>query len=211
MSTVSDRTTSRRRILLALLAATAMVLAVDLTGAADLEPVRRAGATVLGPLERLIGPSGGEVSALRAENLELTTRLSAAEQVAASASPLAVILAEPALAGASVVPARVVAVGASGPAGPERVTIDVGSRDGVEPDRTVVAVNGLVGRVVSVAPWTSDVLLVGSPDLAVGVRVGPDGVLGQASGSAVDGEPDPAPGACPSRSWRAASCGPVTA
>ena len=29
-------------------------------------------------------------------------------------------------------------------------------------DRTVVAAQGLVGRVVSVAPWTSDVLLVGS-------------------------------------------------
>ena len=43
------------------------------------------------------------------------------------------------------VPARVVAVGASGPAGPERVTIDAGSRDGVEVDRTVVAADGLGG------------------------------------------------------------------
>jgi rod shape-determining protein MreC len=104
------------------------------------------------------------------------------------------ILEQPALAGATVVPARVVAVGARGPAGPERVTIDVGSRDGVEVDRTVVAAEGLVGRVVSVAPWTSDVLLLGSPDLAVGVRVGPGGVLGKASGAALPGGTRPDPG-----------------
>jgi rod shape-determining protein MreC len=48
--------------------------------------------------------------------------------------------------------------------------------------------------VVSVAPWTSDVLLVGSPDLTVGVRVGPRGVLGEASGSAVQGGARPGPG-----------------
>ena len=104
------------------------------------------------------------------------------------------ILEQPALAGARLVPARVVAVGASGPGGPERVTIDVGSRDGVEVDRTVVSAEGLVGRVVSVAPWTCDVLLLGSPDLAVGVRVGEGGVLGEASGSAVTGAARPAPG-----------------
>jgi rod shape-determining protein MreC len=72
----------------------------------------------------------------------------------------------------------VVAVGRAGVAGPERVTIDVGSRDGVRLDQCVVAADGLVGRVVSVAPWTSDVLLLGSADLAVGVRVGSAGVLG---------------------------------
>lgn len=187
MSTTTARTPPRRRVLFALLAATMLVLAVDLSGASDLGPVRAAAATVLGPLERLVGPSEGEVSALRAENLELSTRLGAAERDAATSPPLATILAEPALAGAVVLPARVVAVGATGPAGPERVTIDVGTRDGVQPDRAVVAMGGLVGRVVSVAPWTSDVLLVGSPDLAVGVRVGADGVLGQASGAVVGG------------------------
>ena len=195
MSTVTDRSTPRRRILLALVAVTALVLAVDLSGATDLEPVRRAAATVLGPLERLVGPGGGEVSALRAQNLELSTRLSAAERDAGGTSPLAAVLAEPALAGAVIVSARVVAVGASGPAGPERVTIDVGARDGVQRDRAVVAEGGLVGRVVSVAPWTSDVLLLGSPDLAIGVRVGRTGVLGQASGSAIDGGARPQPGA----------------
>ena len=57
-----------------------------------------------------------------------------------------------------------------------------------------MAAEGLVGRVVSVAPWTSDVLLVGSPDLTVGVRVGPRGVLGEASGAALAGGARPEPG-----------------
>ena len=66
--------------------------------------------------------------------------------------------------------------------------------DGVEPDTTVVEVEGLVGRVVGVAPWTSDVLLVGAPELSVGVRVGTRGVLGEASGSAAAGATAPDPG-----------------
>ncbi len=194
MSSITERTSPRRRLLVGLVAVTAFVLAVDLSGAANLEPVRGAAAAALGPLERLLGPRDGVVSELRAENLELRGRLSAAEQDAAVESRLATILTEPVLAGAVVVPARVVALGVSGPAGPERVTIDVGARDGVKVDRAVVAEGGLVGRVVSVAPWTSDVLLVGSPDLAVGVRVGPQGVLGQASGSAAPGGAGPEPG-----------------
>src|SRR6187431_3836713 len=40
----------------------------------------------------------------------------------------------------------------------------------------------------------SDVLLVGSADLTVGVRVGPRGVLGEASGAAVAGGARPEPG-----------------
>jgi rod shape-determining protein MreC len=183
-----------RRLLAGALVATGLVLAVGASGASGLEPVRGAAAAVLGPLERLLGPREDAVSAARAEQAALATRLAAAERAGAATSALAALLADPALAGRPVVAARVVAVGAGGPAGPERVTIDAGSRDGIEVDRTVVSVDGLVGRVVSVAPWTSDVLLVGSPDLVVGVRVGERGVLGEASGSAVPGAARPAPG-----------------
>jgi rod shape-determining protein MreC len=173
---------------------TGLVVALGVSGAAGLEPVRGAAAAVLGPLERLLGPGDDELSAARAEQAVLATRLAAAQREVAARNAVAGILETPALAGARLVPARVVAVGAAGPAGPERVTIDAGSRDGVEVDRTVVAPDGLVGRVVSVAPWTSDVLLVGSADLTVGVRVGPRGVLGEASGAAVAGGTRPGPG-----------------
>ena len=187
-------TTRSRRLLTGALVVTGLVVALGVSGAAGLEPVRGAAAAVLGPLERLLGPGDDEVSAAHAEQAVLATRLAAAHREVASRHAVAGILETPALAGARLVPARVVAVGASGPAGPERVTIDAGSRDGVEVDRTVVAADGLVGRVVSVAPWTSDVLVIGSADLTVGVRVGPRGVLGEASGATVAGGARPAPG-----------------
>jgi rod shape-determining protein MreC len=187
-------TTRSRRLLLAALVATGLVAATGLAGSGGLAPVRGAAASVLGPLERLLGPGEDAVSRARADQAALAARLAVAQRAAAARPELDALLADPALAGRPLVAARVVAVGSSGPAGPERVTIDAGSRDGVEPDRTVVAAEGLVGRVVSVAPWTSDVLLLGSPDLAVGVRVGERGVLGEASGSAVTGAARPAAG-----------------
>lgn len=183
-----------RRLLTVALVVTGLVVVLGVSGATGLEPVRGAAATVLGPLERLLGPGDDELSASRADQAALATRLAAAQREVAALHATAGILEDAALAGARLVPARVVAVGASGPAGPERVTIDAGSRDGVEVDRTVVAAEGLVGRVVSVAPWTSDVLVVGSPDLVVGVRVGPRGVLGEASGAAPAGGARPEPG-----------------
>ena len=193
--TPTARTPTRsRRLLTGALVVTGLVVALGVSGAAGLEPVRGAAATVLGPFERLLGPGADEASAARAEAAALSTRLAAAQREVAALHAGADILESPALAGARLVPARVVAVGAAGPAGPERVTIDAGSRDGVEVDRTVVSAQGLVGRVVSVAPWTSDVLLVGSPDLAVGVRVGPRGVLGEASGAALAGGARPGAG-----------------
>ncbi len=188
------RSGGARRAALAAGVLTAAVLVLDLSGALDLAPVRGLAAAGLGPLERAVGPRDDEASRLRAENTRLQGRLAEADRRLAASADAAALLADPAVDGLPLVLARVVAVGAPGPAGPERVTIDVGSRDGVEVDRTVVAAEGLVGRVVSVAPWTCDVLLVGSPELAVGVRVGADGVLGEASGAAADGAPAPPPG-----------------
>ena len=183
-----------RRLVLAAVVLTALALLADLSGVADLTRVRGVAAAALGPLERAVGPREDAVSALEAETTRTAAELAGVRRSLAESVDAAALLGEPSLAGRPLVLARVVAVGASGPAGPERVTIDAGSRDGVEPDTTVVAAEGLVGRVVDVAPWTSDVLLVGAPDLGVGVRVGARGVLGQASGAAAEGAPAPPPG-----------------
>ncbi|MBM6399020.1 rod shape-determining protein MreC [Phycicoccus sonneratiae] len=183
-----------RRLAVAAALLTVLVVLADLSGALDLSPVRTLAAAGLGPLERVAGPGGDEASRLRAENTELRTRLADADRRLAESADARALLSDPALEGRPLVLARVVGVGAPGPAGPERVTLDVGSRDGVEVDRTVVAAGGLVGRVVAVAPWTCDVLLLGGPDVTVGVRVGSAGVLGEASGSAAEGAAPPPPG-----------------
>ena len=182
----SDRR-QRRLVGLAVLVTLALVL-VDLVGGPGAELLRRGAATVLGPLERVLAPAGqpGQ-EALQRENDRLASALRQAQLAGADGAALSALLASPATSGARIVPARVVGVGAPGPQGIVRITIDVGSRDGVSADRTVVSGAGLVGRVASVAPWTSDVLVVGGPDVAVGVRVGAAGVLATVGGSAASG------------------------
>ena len=171
---------SRRRLLSTLLAATLVVMLVDLAGGPGPGSLREAGGAVFGPLERVLaGRRPADAAPLRAV---VDTAQLAQESVAGR--QLRALLAMPAIAGGGVVPARVVAVGRQGASGPERVTIDVGSRDGIHPDLCVVTAAGLVGRVVAVSLWTADVLLVGSADLVVGVRVGAAGTLGSVGSGA---------------------------
>ncbi|WP_353953308.1 rod shape-determining protein MreC [Knoellia sp. S7-12] len=179
----SDRR-RRRFVALAVLVTLALVL-VDLVGGPGPGLLRRGAATVLGPLERVLAPGGrpGEED-LRRENDRLASELREAELAGGDAAALKSLLAAPSTAGARVVPARVVGVGAPGPQGIVRITIDVGSRDGVTADRTVVSGNGLVGRVAAVAPWTSDIFVVGGPEVSVGVRVGASGALATVGGTA---------------------------
>ena len=178
----------RRRLLALAVLLTCLLLLVDLVGGPGPGLLRRGAATVLGPLERVLAPSGraGE-DELRRDNERLAEELRRSRTAQSDGKALAALLASPATSGARVVPARVVGVGAPGPQGVVRVTIDVGSRDGVDADRTVVAAGGLVGRVASVAPWTSDVLVVGGPDVVVGARVGAGGTLATVGGATVSG------------------------
>ncbi|MBM6546760.1 rod shape-determining protein MreC [Janibacter sp. YIM B02568] len=170
-----------RRILAALLVVTVLVLLADLAGGPT-GPVRSAGSAVVGPLLRAASPTDGdprdaELTRLRLRVAELEDERSAADQE----SRLDALADEHEL---TVVPARVVAVGARDARGSVRVTLDVGSRDGVRPDRAVVGPDGLVGRVVAVSSWTTDVELLGAAGTRVGVRVGAGpGVLGELTGS----------------------------
>jgi len=164
---------------------TLALVCVDLVGGPGPGLLRRGAATVLGPLERVLAPAGrpGEED-LQRENDRLASELREATGAGAEVAEVTALLAAPSTAGARVVPARIVGVGAPGPQGIIRLTIDVGSRDGVTADRTVVSGNGLVGRVASVAPWTSDVLVVGGPEVVIGVRVGASGALATVGGAA---------------------------
>lgn len=189
------RRPSRRRLLTVLLVATLVVVLADASGWSATDRVRALGASALGPLERVAGRAGG--GRLSADGSAAQTRAAydaaVATRTTEESRQLRDLLDSPGATGARLLPARVVAVGAQGAAGPERVTIDVGTRDGITTDRTVVNAQGLVGRVLATAPWTSDVLLVGSADLAVGVRVGSAGTLGSVTGpSGAGGRPRPA-------------------
>lgn len=58
------------------------------------------------------------------------------------------------------------------------VTIDVGSGDGVRVDDPVISGDGLVGRIASVGPGSSQVMLLTDSASAVSAKVVPSGVQG---------------------------------
>lgn len=168
----------RRRLLPALLALTLVVLLADLAGA-PLGPLRGVGANTLGPLERLLAPGDDETAELKKENLRLSERVRQLEDADSVTGESADLVTD----GLETTPARVVALERSGTAGPERVTIDRGRREGIRADSAVLAPGGLVGRVVEVAEWTADVEVVGSARAGVGVRTGEKGVIGTLTGT----------------------------
>ena len=184
--------TVRRRLLVVLASLTLALLVADLAHLAVADGVRRTGGLVLGPVQRaLAGAPRDDVAALESENVRLRAVAAEQQHRLEELGRLDELLGSDATTGRTLVPARVVATDVSALGG-RSVTIDVGSRDGVRTDSTVVAADGLVGRVVAVSPWTSDVQVLGSAGSVVAVRVGPAGTLGTVSPPAPgDSEPRP--------------------
>jgi rod shape-determining protein MreC len=178
-----------RRLLLVLLVVTSLVLVVDLARPQWTSPLVDLGAAALGPVQAVVQwPAGGAARA-RAERDEALMLLDRARSERdALAGRLR--LQESAPATQELVLARVVGVSAgSAPVGAREVTIDRGEDDGVRADRSVVAAEGLVGRVVSTTATTADVALLGDPRVVPGVRVGGGGVLGALDARAAPGLP----------------------
>lgn len=78
-----------------------------------------------------------------------------------------------------IVAANVIAVGQGYQ---QTVTLDVGSRDGVRANETVLNGQGLVGQVMSVTATTATVLLATDASEVVGVALAPSGELGYITG-----------------------------
>ncbi|HHU08958.1 MAG TPA: hypothetical protein GXZ60_02915 [Intrasporangiaceae bacterium] len=187
------RTPTSRYALLAGLLLTLVIVGLDLAGpqGAIPEALRSAGARLTGPVLTRIAHSFPPPSPAVFDATETQARLSAAEEAARTARASATLLNAPDVRALRetdhrIVLGRVVAIGALGPAGPERLTIDIGSEDGVAVDQTVVAATrstdaGLVGRTVRVGARTSDVLILGAADLVVGARGADSGLLGTVS------------------------------
>lgn len=167
----------RRRVLPALLVLTVLVLLADLAGA-PLGPLRGIGTAVLGHVERFVAPGGNEADRITQDNIRLRERVRSLEDAQRTGEQVDGLT----TGNLPSVTARVVALDRAGASGPERITLDVGRRDGVRTDSAVLAPGGLVGRVVSVGEWSADVEVVGGAS-AVGVRTGTRRVIGSLSGS----------------------------
>lgn len=172
----------------ALTALTAGVLVVDLARPGLVEPLREGAATVAAPVQSaLAGWDEGRVRGLTQERNALAAEVTRLEEQVRRHEQLQTLDRSTTWGDHELLPARVVAFSPqTSPVGGRTVTIDVGSRDGVGPDQTVVSADGLVGRVLRVAPTSSDVLLLGDAGVVVGVRFGPEGALGN-----VTARPDP--------------------
>ncbi|MQA87821.1 MAG: rod shape-determining protein MreC [Streptosporangiales bacterium] len=195
------RDTRRTRLTLGLLLVVAFTLiTVDFRGgdASPLETLRGLGSAVFGPVERVaaaivrpvrhtidavggLGESQRRISDLERQNRELRERLRASELSRSQSEQLEELLHLAGLGRYRVVGARVVAL--RGTQGFENTgTIDAGSRDGIERNMTVVNGDGLVGRVTSVGPTTSTVLLASDAASAVGGRLEGTGEIGVVTG-----------------------------
>lgn len=184
------RDTRRSRMVLVLLLAISFALiTVDIRGGRN-SPVSHArdwASAVFGPAERAtasaVDPIGDIVDAVRdagdhedekkkleAENARLRQQLEYIELDRNRVAELDKLLKVASVGQYRIKPARVVAVGpAQGFSW--TVTIDVGSRDGIKTDMTVLNGDGLVGRVTTVGPMTATVLLATDPGFSVGSRM----------------------------------------
>jgi rod shape-determining protein MreC len=191
------RDSRRARIVLAvLLLIAATFVIIDLRGGSS--AARGAGSSVFGPLERAvttvtepignffsaiggIGRNAQKVDELQAQNDELQTRLRELESDAARADQLDALFGLAGKGRYRIVPAQVIAVGPT-QGFAYTVTIDVGQRDGIRRDQTVINGQGLVGRVTAIGRSSSTVLLIIDPTSSVGARLAKTRQIGFVNG-----------------------------
>ena len=195
------RDSRRTRIVLALLILTSFTLITIDYRAGDgtaLRGLRTFAAAVFGPVERAVtsavrpignalstlGDLGGlndEVKRLRSENTDLRNQLHQVDDLRRENDELRRLNGLTTRGGYKTVRCRVVGVG------PDNfewtATIDCGTRDGVRKGQTVLNGDGLVGKVVDVAPFTAQVLLAIDPEFTVIGRLAAHGTTGPVSGN----------------------------
>lgn len=190
--------------MLAFLVLSLVVITLDFRSGGDgpLERAKDISTTIVAPIQRgvttVFRPVGnffsslGDLSSLRADNTdlknrvaELSTTIGEAEAIEAENERLRELLG---LDESWTTMDRVAAtVIATVPANYRwAVRIDRGSNDGVAADMAVVAPEGLVGKVISVQPDTSIVLLLIDPQAAARARIKEKGFTGIARGNGAD-------------------------
>jgi rod shape-determining protein MreC len=198
------RDTRRTRLGLGLLLLVGFILiTVDAQGAKPGAPgplarARTVAASVFGPVERGADTAAGsvgslfdgwghsgsdqtQIKSLQAQVASLKGLAETASETKAQTAQLGSLQKITSLGSLTTVPAQLVAL-APTQDGSWSATLNAGSRDGVAVDQTVLTGAGLVGRIASVGPTTSTVLLAVDPDSVIGVRLAGAGPIGTAVG-----------------------------
>lgn len=150
-------------------------------------PLQSGIATVTAPIGRFVSDLVNvpdlrqDVNRLQQENEALRGEIDKQEYIRNRAAELDALLRIAGSGAYRVVPAQVVAIG---PAQDytRTITIDAGSRDGIEPDMTVISGRGLVGTVASVGPTSATVILIADRQSRVGSRTAETMEIGIVSG-----------------------------
>lgn len=197
-----------RALVVALVLACAALMVLDTTGGDDspvaaarnvvgeaVGPLQAGAATVVRPIAglpdalRANGDLRDKVADLEAENATLRTQLDKSGYDAQRVAALEDLRDVAGDLGYALRVARVIAIG-SAQDFTSTITIDAGSDAGLHPDMTVVAAEGLVGRVTSVTSHTATVLLIVDSTSRVGGRIGDNAELGFVSGHGTLGQDD---------------------
>ncbi|MGO8958446.1 MAG: rod shape-determining protein MreC [Streptosporangiaceae bacterium] len=186
------RDTRRTRlVLIVLLVAALSLIAFDYTDGSSsvLRAMRRVAGSVFGGAEHAASSVAGffsgsrssssQVQKLQQEVVQLRAQLSGAQLSKAEYAQLHKLLLVAGTGRYRIVPATVIAVGQGYQ---QTVTLNVGSRDGVRANETVLNGQGLVGQVTSVTATTATVLLAIDSSSVVGVAIAPSGELGYVTG-----------------------------
>jgi rod shape-determining protein MreC len=187
---MTARDTGRSRTVLGLLIFASITL-ITLDGTRGdgslLAPVRTVVANALGPTESAVATALRPITALpdrfrtvtdlqernnrlESDNARLQAQLQASDLVRHRGEELDGLIDIANRQGFQIVPAQVVALSPAQSFG-LTVTIDAGTRDGVDSDMTVLNDDGLVGRVVTADAFTSTVLLIVDAKSVVGGRL----------------------------------------
>ena len=185
-----------RLILAAALIAAVAIITVDFRDGGS-SPFRSVGASIFGPAERATsdvtspvsslfdwvtgGPSAdSKIAALQTANARLRAELSAEQLSRTDEAQLSSLLQLAGRGGYKIVAASVIAAGQDYA---NSVTLDVGTRDGVHAQETVLNGDGLVGTVTQVSTDTSTVLLATDASSVVGARMAGSNQIGAVTGT----------------------------
>ena len=155
---------------------------------ASFSPLQNAAHAITNPLSSFlkdwseVGSKNERIGQLKEENSKLRQQLLTVADIERRADAINHLFRVAGLGGFKIVSAQVMSLGSSEGFG-STALLDVGSADGVKINQTVMAGQGMIGRIISVTAHTATVILLTDPTSTVGARVQNSGQIGFLSGT----------------------------